>query len=435
MSEKCLLDQWRDMAYDRNLSKEQLESFWGKYFTIETSIYEQLLDDPDTEVKGTVKELAEKYGQDVMTMVGFLDGINDSLKTPNPIETMDEDTEVSLGFDKEKLYKNMVDARADWLYELPQWEKIFDENTRKRLYKEQKNSGTIRKEKKIGRNDPCWCGSGKKYKDCHLALDEKINSYKLKGWKIPPKKIIKRPDQIDGIRESGLVNIAVLDYVAENIHAGMSTEDIDRLVAEKTKELGGIAAPLNYEGFPKSVCTSINDAVCHGIPNEEEILQDGDIINVDVSTIYKGYFSDSSRMFCIGEVDDVSKKLVEDTLKAVQLGLSEVRPFNRLGNVGAVINEFAQSQGYKVVRDIGGHGVGLEFHEDPFVSYVTRRDTGMLLVPGMVFTIEPMINLGTDEIFIDSDNDWTVYTEDGAPSAQWEVTVAVTEDGYEILAY
>ena len=182
----------------------------------------------------------------------------------------------------------------------------------------------------------------------HLALDEKINSYKLKGWKIPPKKIIKRPDQIDGIRESGLVNIAVLDYVAENIHAGMSTEDIDRLVAEKTKELGGIAAPLNYEGFPKSVCTSINDAVCHGIPNEEEILQDGDIINVDVSTIYKGYFSDSSRMFCIGDVDDVSKKLVEDTLKAVQLGLSEVRPFNRLGNVGAVINEFAQSQGYKL---------------------------------------------------------------------------------------
>ena len=243
--------------------------------------------------------------------------------------------------------------------------------------------------KKIGRNDPCWCGSGKKYKDCHLALDEKINSYKLKGWKIPPKKIIKRPDQIDGIRESGLVNIAVLDYVAENIHAGMSTEDIDRLVAEKTKELGGIAAPLNYEGFPKSVCTSINDAVCHGIPNEEEILQDGDIINVDVSTIYKGYFSDSSRMFCIGEVDDASKKLVEDTLKAVQLGLSEVRPFNRLGNVGAVINEFAQSQGYKVVRDIGGHGVGLEIHEAPTAS--PRGDTP--LPAGSIVTAEPGIYL------------------------------------------
>ena len=215
--------------------------------------------------------------------------------------------------------------------------------------------------KKIGRNDPCWCGSGKKYKDCHLALDEKINSYKLKGWKIPPKKIIKRPDQIDGIRESGLVNIAVLDYVAENIHAGMSTEDIDRLVAEKTKELGGIAAPLNYEGFPKSVCTSINDAVCHGIPNEEEILQDGDIINVDVSTIYKGYFSDSSRMFCIGEVDDVSNEAGGRYVKSrTARTLRKYVRLTGLGNVGAVINEFAQSQGYKVVRDIGGHGVGLE---------------------------------------------------------------------------
>ena len=288
---------------------------------------------------------------------------------------------------------------------------------------------------KIGRNDPCWCGSGKKYKVCHEQFDEKIEKFRSEGHIVPPHEIIKKPDEIAGIKESAKINIAVLDYIGEHIKEGMSTEEIDKMVYERTTAMGGIPAPLHYQGFPKSVCTSINDAVCHGIPNEEEILQDGDIINVDVSTIYKGYFSDSSRMFCIGEVDDVSKKLVEDTLKAVQLGLSEVRPFNRLGNVGAVINEFAQSQGYKVVRDIGGHGVGLEFHEDPFVSYVTRRDTGMLLVPGMVFTIEPMINLGTDEIFIDSDNDWTVYTEDGAPSAQWEVTVAVTEDGYEILAY
>ena len=166
MSEKCLLDQWRDMAYDRTLSKEQLESFWGKYFTIETSIYEQLLDDPDTEVKGTVKELAEKYGQDVMTMVGFLDGINDSLKTPNPIETMDEDTEVSLEYDKEKLYYNMVGAKAEWLYELPQWDALLTEDVRKDLYKKQKLSGTVVKDKKVGRNDPCPCGSGLKYKKC-----------------------------------------------------------------------------------------------------------------------------------------------------------------------------------------------------------------------------------------------------------------------------
>ena len=246
---------------------------------------------------------------------------------------------------------------------------------------------------------------------------------------------VKSREQIEGIRESGKINTMVLDFVEEHIKAGISTQEIDDWVRKVTADNGAICAPYHYEGFPKSVCTSVNSVICHGIPSKDEILKEGDIINVDVSTIYKGYFSDSSRMFCIGEVDDVSKKLVEDTLKAVQLGLSEVRPFNRLGNVGAVINEFAQSQGYKVVRDIGGHGVGLEFHEDPFVSYVTRRDTGMLLVPGMVFTIEPMINLGTDEIFIDSDNDWTVYTEDGAPSAQWEVTVAVTEDGYEILAY
>lgn len=166
MSDKSLLEQWRTTAYNRELTKNQLEAFWGDYFAIEKDIYEQLLTTPDVEVKGTVKELAEKYGQDVMTMVGFLDGINDSLKVANPIETMTEDTEVSLAFDKEKLYKNMVDAKADWLYELPQWDAIFDEETKKRLYREQKQSGTVRKEKKIGRNDPCPCGSGKKYKKC-----------------------------------------------------------------------------------------------------------------------------------------------------------------------------------------------------------------------------------------------------------------------------
>ena len=166
MSEKCLLDQWRDMAYDKEQTREQLEKFWGTYFNIEKEIYEQLLEEPDVEVKGAVKELAEKYGQEVLIMAGFLDGINDSLKNPNPIETMDETTEVSLAYDKEKLYKNMVDAKADWLYELPQWDEIFDEETRKRLYREQKQSGTIRKEKKIGRNEPCPCGSGKKYKKC-----------------------------------------------------------------------------------------------------------------------------------------------------------------------------------------------------------------------------------------------------------------------------
>lgn len=166
MSDKSLLEQWRDMAYDQKKTREQLKSLWDAYFEVEKGVYEQLLAEPDTEVKGSVKELAEKYGMDVMTMVGFLDGINDSLKEANPIETMEEDTVVSLAFDKEKLYKNMVDARAEWLYELPQWNSIFDEETRKRLFLEQRKSGAIRKEKKIGRNDPCPCGSGKKYKKC-----------------------------------------------------------------------------------------------------------------------------------------------------------------------------------------------------------------------------------------------------------------------------
>lgn len=166
MSDKSLLEQWRDMAYDQKKTREQLKSLWDAYFAVEKGVYEKLLAEPDVEVKGTVKELAEKYDMDVMTMVGFLDGINDSLKEANPIETMDEDTEVSLAFDKEKLYKNMVDARAEWLYELPQWNDIYDEETRKRLFLEQRKSGTIRKEKKIGRNDPCPCGSGKKYKKC-----------------------------------------------------------------------------------------------------------------------------------------------------------------------------------------------------------------------------------------------------------------------------
>jgi preprotein translocase subunit SecA len=166
MGDKSLLEQWHDMAYDQEQTQGWMKKFWDEYFQIEKGIYEQLLTNPDEEVTGTVKGLAEKYGQEVLTMVGFLDGINDSLKEPNPIDTMDEDTQVSLAFDKEKLYKNMVDAKADWLYTLPQWDDIFDKGTQKALYLEQKASGTVRKEKKIGRNDPCPCGSGKKYKKC-----------------------------------------------------------------------------------------------------------------------------------------------------------------------------------------------------------------------------------------------------------------------------
>lgn len=166
MSDKTILEQWRAIAYDQQADRNKLQQFWAKYFNIEKNIYAQLLENPDEVVTGTVKELAEKYNQEVLTMVGFLDGINDSLKTPNPIETMAEDTEVSLEYDKEKLYYNMVGAKAEWLYELPQWDALLTEDVRKDLYKKQKLSGTVVKDKKVGRNDPCPCGSGLKYKKC-----------------------------------------------------------------------------------------------------------------------------------------------------------------------------------------------------------------------------------------------------------------------------
>lgn len=289
--------------------------------------------------------------------------------------------------------------------------------------------------RKLERNEPCWCGSGRKYKTCHAAFDERVLRYQAQGHMIPDRDMIKSREQIEGIRESSRINIAVLDYIADNIREGMSTEAIDRMVYEKTKELGGVPAPLHYDGYPKSVCTSVNNQVCHGIPSEDVILRSGDIVNVDVSTVYNGYFSDSSRMFCIGEVAEDAARLVRVAKECMEKGIEQVKPWSFLGDMAEAVHNHALANGYSVVREIGGHGVGLEFHEDPFVSYVTKKGTETLLVPGMVFTIEPMINQGTQEIFIDDDNGWTAYTDDGSLSAQWEVTIAVTEDGYEILTY
>lgn len=246
--------------------------------------------------------------------------------------------------------------------------------------------------------------------------------------------LVKSRRQIDGIRESGKLNTEILDYVQDHIRAGISTEEIDRWVYDLTVRAGGTPAPLNYEGFPKSVCTSLNSVVCHGIPSEKEILKEGDIINVDVSTLYKGYYSDSSRMFCVGEVSADKRRLVQAAKEAVQVGLMEVRPFRPIGDMGHAVHMYALSQGYSVVEDIGGHGVGLKFHEEPWVSYVAEKGSGELMLPGMVFTIEPMVNMGSPECYVDDSNGWTVYTEDGMPSAQWEVTVAVLNDGYEVLA-
>lgn len=289
--------------------------------------------------------------------------------------------------------------------------------------------------KKIGRNDPCWCGSGRKYKQCHAAFDARRKMEAEKGHLVPDQDMIKSPAQIEAIRESGKINIAVLDYVAAHIGEGITTEEIDRWVREETARRGGIPAPLGFDGYPKSVCTSVNDQVCHGIPSEKVVLKSGDIVNVDVSTIYQGYFSDSSRMFCIGEVSPEKQRLVEVVKECVELGLKEVKPWGFLGDMAQAINDHARANGYSVVQEIGGHGVGLEFHEDPWVSYIGERGTGMMMAPGMIFTIEPMINMGTHEIFVDEEDNWTVYTKDGRPSAQWEIMVLVTEDGHEVLAY
>jgi methionyl aminopeptidase len=284
-------------------------------------------------------------------------------------------------------------------------------------------------------NDECWCGSGKPYCQCHVEFDRKLGIYKKRHHKIPPRSIIKNEEQLQGMRRSSRVNVAVLDYVAEHICAGMPTSEIDRLVYEKTTELGGIPAPLNYEGYPKSVCTSINNQVCHGIPSEDVLLCDGDIVNVDCSTILDGYFSDSSRMFCIGDVAPDLRHLVDVAKECVELGLEQVRPWGHLGDMGQAINDHARANGFSVVEDVGGHGIGLEFHEDPYVCYTTRKGTDMLMVPGMVFTIEPMVNMGVPDVFIDEENGWTVYTDDDEPSAQWEIMVLVTEDGHEVMSW
>ncbi|MCD7709498.1 MAG: methionyl aminopeptidase [Clostridiales bacterium] len=288
---------------------------------------------------------------------------------------------------------------------------------------------------KLGRNDPCWCGSGKKYKTCHEAFDERIAKYAMAGHKVPEHKMIKNADQIAGIRQSAKINIAVLDYIAEHIHEGMSTLEIDRMVYEQTTAMGGMPAPLNYDGYPYSVCTSVNEQVCHGFPSDKVILKEGDIVNVDCSTVLNGYYSDSSRMYCIGKVSPEKQRLVDVTRECVQKGVEEVKPWGFMGDMGQAVHDHAFANGYTVVREIGGHGVGVQFHEDPWISYNSVRGTEMLLVPGMVFTIEPMVNMGKVEIYIDKKNDWEVYTQDGLPSAQWEVTVLVTEDGHEIISW
>lgn len=266
-------------------------------------------------------------------------------------------------------------------------------------------------------------------------FDKRILEFQNQGCIVPPRRLVLNEEQITGIRRSSEINTGVLDTVAEKIRPGMNTEEIDKIVYDYTTSHGAIPADLNYEGYPKSVCTSINEVVCHGIPSEDDILEEGDIINVDVSTIKDGYFSDASRMFIIGKTTPEKERLVKVTKECLDIGAAAAKPWGFTGDVGKAIEKHAHANGYSVVQEFCGHGVGLVFHDDPEVDHYNTHQDGMLLVPGMVFTIEPMINMGKRNVFIDSDDGWTVVTEDELPSAQWEHTYLMTEDGLEILTY
>jgi methionyl aminopeptidase len=243
--------------------------------------------------------------------------------------------------------------------------------------------------------------------------------------------IVKTEEQIEGIRKSGQLTRDILDMLEQRIRPGITTGDIDRWVHEYTIAHDAVPAPLNYRGFPKSVCTSINEVVCHGIP-DGTVLQEGDILNVDVTSILDGYYGDASRMFLIGEVSEAARKLVNVTKECLLLGIEQVKPGNTLGDIGHAIQSHAEAHGYSVVRAFVGHGTGIHFHEPPDVRHYGRPNTGTVLVPNMVFTIEPMVNIGGYDVRTLQDG-WTAITADGSLSAQWEHTVRVSEDGVDIL--
>jgi methionyl aminopeptidase len=283
---------------------------------------------------------------------------------------------------------------------------------------------------KISRNAPCPCGSGKKYKRCCL---NKPAPAKISDVQYARKHRIqiKTPDQIEAIRRAGQLVIETLDLVAPHIRPGVTTEEINTMVHDFTLRHGAIPAPLNYRGFPKSVCVSINEVICHGIPGPRA-LSDGDIVNVDVTSILEGYYADASKTFLVGSPGEKARKIVDVSRQCLAEGMAVVKPGNTVGDIGFAIQSYAEGQGCSVVREFVGHGVGLDFHEAPQIPHYGRPGSGVRLVPGMVFTIEPMINLGRKELVI-LDDGWTAVTRDGSLSAQFEQTLLVTESGVESL--
>jgi methionyl aminopeptidase len=283
----------------------------------------------------------------------------------------------------------------------------------------------------INRNDPCWCGSGKKYKKCHLPGDEKAGKTPVMPKKRYP---VKSPAEIEGMRRAGAFNGELMDYIRPFVKAGTSTGELNTLVHAYTVGHGHKPACLGYRGFPKSLCTSINDVVCHGIPSDKEVLHNGDIVNIDLTTIVDGFYGDSSETFMIGSVSDDARHLVMTTARALIRGIDAVRPGQHLGAIAEAIQPYVMSQGCSVVRQYTGHGIGRKFHEDYSVYHHVDRDAERIVMePGMTFTVEPMINLGGWEVTVDAQDRWTVRTNDGLLSAQFEHTVLVTENGAELL--
>ncbi len=281
---------------------------------------------------------------------------------------------------------------------------------------------------KIGRNDPCPCGSGKKYKRCCL------NKTSPPDPQLHPQKAkirLKSAADVTGIRRAGQLVLATLELVKDHLQSGITTDNINKLVHEFTIKNKATPAPLNYRGYPKSVCVSVNEEICHGIPGPR-VLKDGDIVNVDVTTILNGYYADANQTFFVGPPGPDARKIVAVAHQSLKKGMAMVRPGHTLGDIGWAIQTYAESQGCSVVREFVGHGVGFDFHEPPQVPHFGRRGEGVRLVPGMVFTIEPMINLGSHELIV-LDDKWTAVTKDRSLSAQFEQTILVTEDGHQSL--
>lgn len=284
---------------------------------------------------------------------------------------------------------------------------------------------------KVGRNSPCPCGSGLKYKKCCFnnknALNNNLNGFYYQKYNIK----IKNKEDIEGIRKAGRLAIETLNLVEAFIKPGITTDDINTVVHEFTIKNKALPAPLNYRKFPKSVCVSVNEVICHGIPGER-VLKKGDIVNVDVTPILNGYFADASKTFFVGTPDDNAKKIVAVTKQCLEIGIKKIAPGNTLGDIGWAIQNHAEKNRCSVVREFVGHGIGKEFHEPPQIPHYGKKGQGIKLIPGMVFTIEPMINLGSKELNI-LDDEWTAVTADGSLSAQFEQTLLVTEHGYESL--